>query len=613
MRGRLTAWLVLVLATAASAQTTTTFTDRLVLADPPAKTSETACLWRDASTGMVATGACPTGTVTSVGLSLPGIFSVSGSPVTTSGTLTASLVSQTQNLVWASPNGSSGAPTFRSLVDADIPDNLTLGTVSGAPTFTGAATFGAAGTALSVTNNAAFGGIASSLVPSVTDTYNLGSSLRLWNEGFLSQINAVIYAEQTATLFGGWSIVGKNAGTFAAAVGAGDTSINFGKAMTNGHFIVVRAHDTGGTVRAEHMQITGTTGCTTCTVTRGLNTGGTGYAFAQGTSYLVGGSTGDGRIELRAYSTPQISVVEQGATYNAQTERVRIGYLDGAAGMGATTGKVGIVIGDASQYLRYYDGVLTIAGNGSGITSINGGNITTGTVTADKLNVTTLSAITANLGTVTAGTLTGTTIQTAASAPRTRIDVNGITISAYSGTGYQSASAVTWDGAAGGGTQALYSYASGATRRLALDNIADSGTDAQYIGLRTGAAGQSLNRAYLTLYSPSSGISHVSLCSSSSNCLQLSGVQGGAGGSILPSPDAFFTLGAGGNRFNNIHLNLPFGSPTNLAYVVVGDPDASSRLYAFTGGLDGTTTCGTGQSLYQITVEKGLVTGVACR
>lgn len=62
------------------------------------------------------------GTVTSVDLSLPNIFSVTGNPVTTTGTLTATLVSQSQNLVFASPSGSSGVPTFRSLVSNDIPN-----------------------------------------------------------------------------------------------------------------------------------------------------------------------------------------------------------------------------------------------------------------------------------------------------------------------------------------------------------------------------------------------------------------------------------------------------------------------------------------------------------
>lgn len=62
------------------------------------------------------------GTVTSVGLSLPSMFSVSGSPVTSSGTLSASLANQNANLVFASAtSGSLAQPTFRSLVSADIP------------------------------------------------------------------------------------------------------------------------------------------------------------------------------------------------------------------------------------------------------------------------------------------------------------------------------------------------------------------------------------------------------------------------------------------------------------------------------------------------------------
>jgi hypothetical protein len=60
------------------------------------------------------------GSVTSVALSLPNIFTVTGSPVTTSGTLTASLASQASNLIFASPSGSAGAPVFRSLVYADL-------------------------------------------------------------------------------------------------------------------------------------------------------------------------------------------------------------------------------------------------------------------------------------------------------------------------------------------------------------------------------------------------------------------------------------------------------------------------------------------------------------
>ncbi len=63
------------------------------------------------------------GTVTSVALTLPGIFSVSGSPVTTSGILSATLVNQNANSVLAGPSsGVAAAPAFRSLVASDLPN-----------------------------------------------------------------------------------------------------------------------------------------------------------------------------------------------------------------------------------------------------------------------------------------------------------------------------------------------------------------------------------------------------------------------------------------------------------------------------------------------------------
>ena len=60
-------------------------------------------------------------TVSSVALSLPAELTVSGSPVTTTGTLSATWASQTKNRVFASPDGSSGTPSFRAIVPADLP------------------------------------------------------------------------------------------------------------------------------------------------------------------------------------------------------------------------------------------------------------------------------------------------------------------------------------------------------------------------------------------------------------------------------------------------------------------------------------------------------------
>jgi hypothetical protein len=61
------------------------------------------------------------GTVTSVGASGPSGIMTWSSALTGSGTLTATLASQTANTFLGAPDGSSGTPSFRALVVADIP------------------------------------------------------------------------------------------------------------------------------------------------------------------------------------------------------------------------------------------------------------------------------------------------------------------------------------------------------------------------------------------------------------------------------------------------------------------------------------------------------------
>jgi hypothetical protein len=78
--------------------------------------------------------------VTSVALAAPSIFTVSGSPVTTTGTLTLSLQTQNANTVWAGPaSGGASAPAFRGLVYADLPLKLYVESASSptAPLATG--------------------------------------------------------------------------------------------------------------------------------------------------------------------------------------------------------------------------------------------------------------------------------------------------------------------------------------------------------------------------------------------------------------------------------------------------------------------------------------------
>lgn len=72
--------------------------------------------------GTFATPAGGSGTVTSVGLSAPSEISVSGSPITTSGTLALTWANQTANKVFAGPTtGSPAAPSFRAIVADDLP------------------------------------------------------------------------------------------------------------------------------------------------------------------------------------------------------------------------------------------------------------------------------------------------------------------------------------------------------------------------------------------------------------------------------------------------------------------------------------------------------------
>jgi hypothetical protein len=97
--------------------------------------------------------------VTSVAMTVPSILSLTGSPITTTGTLALSLVSQTANLIFASPSGSSGTPTFRKLLTADFTSSTTFGATNGqlligssgtSPVFAGLT----AGSGITITNGA---------------------------------------------------------------------------------------------------------------------------------------------------------------------------------------------------------------------------------------------------------------------------------------------------------------------------------------------------------------------------------------------------------------------------------------------------------------------------
>lgn len=115
-----------------------------------------------------------TGTVTSVALSAPAIFTVSGSPVTSSGTLSFTLAAQSANTVFAGPtSGAAGAPTFRALVAGDIP-TLNQNTTGSAGSFTGSLSGDVTGTQSATVvgkiNGVSLAGLSTGILKNTTTT-----------------------------------------------------------------------------------------------------------------------------------------------------------------------------------------------------------------------------------------------------------------------------------------------------------------------------------------------------------------------------------------------------------------------------------------------------------
>ena len=180
--------------------------------------------------------------------------------------------------------------------------------------------------------------VGSHLIPELTDTHDLGSSTKLWRKGWISELESVLFAQNSASIIGGWFVIPKASGTLSADVDDVQTTIDFGQTMTQNDFVLLR---TSGAV--EYIQVGTLDSGTTYNVTRDVDGSGAN-SWPSGQVYMVLGNVGNGRIELNAQDTPRISILEQGATYNAQTELVRLGDLDGNWGYSSPTD--GLALGE---------------------------------------------------------------------------------------------------------------------------------------------------------------------------------------------------------------------------------------------------------------------------
>jgi len=320
-------------------------------------------------TTLVGTG----GTVTSVGLSLPAsVFSVTGSPVTSSGTLTGSFTTQSANIIFAGPSsGVASAPTFRSLVAADIPAlnyvtsvglslPASLFSVSGSPvTSSGTLT----GSLATQNANLIFAGPSSGGAAAPT--------FRALAASDIPALTGYILNQTTQQASSNFNISGQGQATSFTGT---DNAAGAGSALT------VRGGTSTGTSAGAGVAISGTNGSTTgaggaISVTGGNGAGnaaGGNITLTSGNAGATGGAAGNfsataGNAGASGISGGTISLTagQGGATSNGGTVTI-------TAGLGGSTSGIG--------------GALTIAGgatpagssSGGGNVTVNGGDPNSG-------------------------------------------------------------------------------------------------------------------------------------------------------------------------------------------------------------------------------------------
>lgn len=323
--------------------------------------------WNTGSATWVCSPPTAGGTVTSVGLSLPlSIFSVSGSPVTGSGTLTGSLNTEPANFVWAGPTtGAATAPTFRTLVGADLPlpGASTLGgafsSTAGANQFvTGLNTSGALAYAQPAFSNLS-GSVACSQEPAYTGdvTKSAGSCATT-----VSTLNG-----KTVTLGGNFTTSG---------------AFNLTETLTGTTSITL---PTSGTVATTANINTALPSLTTSQLYKGTGTAGAAQAAVSGTDYAPATT---GSAVLKGNGAGGFSNAVSGTDFAPPTSGTAIQYGNGAGGFSNVTIGSGI---------SFTGGTLSAAG------SISIPTITSLTSNATYTSNTTLSNLTGLSQNVVAG------------------------------------------------------------------------------------------------------------------------------------------------------------------------------------------------------------------
>lgn len=246
---------------------------------------------------LTATGGGGSGTVTSVGLTVPSIFSVSGSPIATSGTLAVALADESANVVFAGPaTGTAAVPTFRALVPADLPTGIPNANLANpAVTVT-------AGAGLSGGGPVALGGSTTlSIAAGGVGTTQLAAGA----------VTAAKIADGTANALMGFDGAGAptaivagsgiaiSGGTIAATTGGGGTVTSVGLAVPPGFSVSGSPVATSGTL-AITSALSGIIQCSAGAFS--AVTVGSGLSFSGGILSATGG--GGGTVTSVAMTVP---------------------------------------------------------------------------------------------------------------------------------------------------------------------------------------------------------------------------------------------------------------------------------------------------------------------
>lgn len=251
------------------------------------------------------------GTVTSVGLSLPNIFDVTGSPVTAAGTLTGDFVVQTANTVFAGPStGSDDVPAFRTLVNADLQHSTTT---VGSTTLTlgGTVTALAGLDTVTVTGNPtnALELVPKQYVDSIAQGLDVKASCKYASTANVASISGVltIDGQSTATgdriLLKDQSSAAENGIYVADDAGAWARSTDMDNwSEVPGAFVFIESGDTladtgwvctadqGGTIDVTAMPWSQFSGVGTYTAGTGLTLTGTQFSLTSPVSTALGGT-----------------------------------------------------------------------------------------------------------------------------------------------------------------------------------------------------------------------------------------------------------------------------------------------------------------------------------